>query len=558
IELEDLVDTLTVHIADATSSSGICTLWFGSPSPLATTSKLYKRQQLQPFRYDSPLQPYIDEIVLNVPFPPIKGASKVPKYDHVRGLVTIVPEKTNGFDCTTIGIPPLIGWSKRFLSRKPSDEEHELTTKLRTRPPITYSWLKTLKIPVFNEDMAIELFPFLESWCQKSEVLQKDRNLESLKVKKKRLGRKEGTQGYRGILSRLTFTKELCKPSLSKVNTRRRYRKTKLELEPLESVPLPPPVSDLVYTGFSSSDAGKIELERLQDVCLFLLKRNNTSPPLKEQCLEFVKELTKPENLTYTYMDALQNITDIFRKKRYFNQIWYRLLWERNWLEGWPLPAGMKEAISTVQEVRENVLQYYGNYLVFMIASLAEHYTLHQTDIQSLWNMVQPWVIMQMGAKPRIATRPFSQYDTRTVYEQLWAKAQYWNSSPFPRTPALSNIRYGICIDLKKSNPKSYRWYVFEDAAYSNRLIAGCVEQDSKKLGPMSLIRANAVTSLDEINALTDFKFRDCRIRPILIANHQGIDVLYEADRQLTNQKELDGLTQQNSFSWLPIGMVRY
>ncbi|MCK4567519.1 MAG: hypothetical protein KAU48_09445, partial [Candidatus Thorarchaeota archaeon] len=420
-EYEGLVDTLSVHIAEATSRPSTCTLWFGSPSPLATSSKLYKRQQLQPFRYDSPLQPYIDEIVLNVPFPPRKGGSNVPKYDHVRGLVSIVPEKTNGFDWTTIGIPPLIGWFKRFLSRKPSDEEQELMNKLRTRSASTFRWLKTLKTPAFSEDMAVDLFPFIGSWCQKSKAQQKDRNLDSLKVKKKRLGRKKATKEYRGVLSRLTFAKELCKPSPSKVNTRRKYRTTKLELEPPESVALPPHDSDLVYTGFSSSEAGKIELARLQDISLFLLKLDNCSSPLKEQCLEFVKALTKPERLTY--MEALQNISDIFRKSKYFSQIWYRLLWGRNWLEGWPMPAGMKEDLSKLQVGPKDILiQHYGNYLVFMIASLAEHYTLHQTEIQALWNMVRPWVIMQMGARPRTETRPFSKYDTSTVYEQLKAK----------------------------------------------------------------------------------------------------------------------------------------
>jgi len=556
IELDGLIDTLTVHITEATHRQGACTLWFGSPSPLATSSKLYKRQQLQPFRYDSPLQPYIDEIVLNMPFPPRKGGSNVPKYDHVRGLLTIIPVKTNGFDCATIGVPPLIGWSKRFLSRGPSDEEQELMNKLRIRPPSTFRWLDTLKIPAFSRDMAVELFPFIGSWCHISKARQSDRNLESLKVKKKILGRKKGTKEYRGVLSRLTFTKELCKPSPSSVNTKRQYRTTKLELEPLKSTSLPPHTSELVYNGFPSSDAGKMELARLQDVSLFLLKRDNSSTPLKEQCLEFVKALTRPERLTY--IEALQDITDIFRKSRYFSQIWYRLLWSRDWLEGWPMPAEMKKAISKVQVGRRDILQHYGNYLVFMIASLAEHYSLHQTEIEALWNMVRPWVIMQMGASPRTLTRPLSKYDTRAVYEQLRAKAKYWNSASFPRTTILSNIRYGLRIDLKKGNPKSYRWYIFEDGAYSSRFIAGCVEQESKKSDQTSLIRANTMTPLDEINALTDFKFRDCRIRPFLIADHQGISILYEADRQLNNQKELDNLTTQDSFNWQPVGMMRY
>ncbi len=555
-ELEGLVDTLAVHVAEAASRKESCILWFGSPSPLATCSDLYKRHQLRPFRYDSPLQPYIDEIILNIPLPPRKGGSEVPKHDHVRGLVSLGPEQKRGLDCTTIGTPPLIGWSNQFLTRKPSDKEQELMSKLRTRPPNTSRWLKTHGYPAFNEDWVVELFPFTESWCQGSKTAQRDRNLDSLDVKSKMLVRKRGKKGDKGMLTRLTFSKEMCKPSPRKINTRRRQRTIKLELEPLGSVSLPPHSSELVYSGFSSSDAGMIELTRLQDAILFLLEHDECSPPLKEQCLELLNALTRPESLTH--MDTLQSISDVCRKSRYISQIWYRLLWGRDWLEGWPMPVGMKKDIARLQVGRKGILQYFGNYLVLMIASLAEYYTLHQTEIQALWNMVRPWVIMQLGARPRTGKRPISEFDTRTVYEHLKAKVRHWNSVPYPVTTVLSNVRYGLRIDLTKSNPTSYRWYVFEDGAYSSRFIAGCIEMDSKRSSSWSLIRGSAVTSLDEIGALTDFKFSDCRIRPILIAGHQGIDVLYEADRQLFHRIELNDLTGLDSSSWRPVGMMRY
>ncbi len=72
-ELRGLVDSLSVHIAKATSLQETCTLWFATPQPLATTSVLYKRSQLRPFRHNSSLQPYINEIVMNIPLPPRKG-----------------------------------------------------------------------------------------------------------------------------------------------------------------------------------------------------------------------------------------------------------------------------------------------------------------------------------------------------------------------------------------------------------------------------------------------------------------------------------------------------
>lgn len=222
------------------------------------------------------------------------------------------------------------------------------------------------------------------------------------------------------------------------------------------------------------------------------------------------------------------------------------------------MPSGLKNEMAKLRVDRKDILQYYGNYLILMIASLTEHYTLHQTEIQFLWKMVQPWVTLQMGAQPRAGLRSNSEYDTASVYAQLKAKASYWNRTPYPVTTSLSDIRYGLRVDVTKSNPGKYRWYIFEDGAYSNRFIAGCVEQDAVRLGPLPLIRSNAVTSLDEIYTLSDFKFKNCFVRPFLIADHQGINILYETEEALQNKRGLSELSRPSSFNWGPVGMIRY
>ncbi|MHA2022469.1 MAG: hypothetical protein ACTSWQ_02285, partial [Candidatus Thorarchaeota archaeon] len=357
--LEGLVDILSVHLANATSIPETYTLWFGTPQPLATTSARYKRPQLRPFRHDSPLQPYINEIVMNIPLPPRKGGSKVPIHDHVRGLVSITPDMKKGIRCSTIGIPPLIGWSKRFLSRKPSDKDQRLMDRLHTRPPSTSRWLKSQRTPMFSRDMAIELFPFLEPWKNKSKVSSKsedsktDKNLESLKVKTKKLGRKKGTKGYKGPNSRLTFSADLCIPSPSSINTKREYGQTELVLKPLGSTPLPPHPSELVYTKFSSNEAARIEMVRLQDTCKFLQGLASSSFYVKEQCKEFVKVLTKAVKLPS--MDMVQMFAEFFRNNRYFSQTWYRLLWGRDWLDDWPMPGGLKKELAELRVERKDI-----------------------------------------------------------------------------------------------------------------------------------------------------------------------------------------------------------
>ncbi len=554
-EFEGLVDTLSVHIANATSLPETCTLWFGTPQPLATTSELYKRSQLRPFRHDSPLQPYINEIVMNIPLPPRKGGSKVPIHDHVRGLVSIGPDMKKRIRCTTIGIPPLIGWSKRFLSRKPSDKEQKLMDRIHTRPPSTFRWLESQGTSMFSKDMAIELFPFLESWDPRSNEssVSEDKNLDSLEVKKKKLG---GKKGYKGSSSRLTFSANLCIPSPRSINTKREYEQTELVLKPLKSTPHPPNHSELVHTEFSSNEATRIELVRLQDTCKFLLSLNSSSSYLKEHCKEVIKVIAKAVKLPSA--DMVQKFAGFFRNSRYSSQTWYRLLWVRDWLDGWPMPSSLKKELAELRVERKDILHYYGNYLILMIASLTEHYAIHQTEIQFLWKMVMPWITLQMGARSRTGLQPDSEYDTASIYEQLKAKIIYWNRVPYPRTTTLSNIRYGLRVDVSKSNPGKYRWYVFEDGSYSNRFIAGCVEQDVIRPGLLPLIRANAVTSLDDIAILTDFKFKNCIIRPFLIAEHQGINILYETEKALQNMSELNGITNPSSFNWDPVGMIRF
>ena len=563
--LEGLIDTLAIHAAEATSQPATCTIWFGTPSPLATGSKLYKRRQLRPFRFDSPLQSYIDEIAMNVPFPPRKGGSEVPRCDYARGLVSVTPDTKKGLDIGTIGIPPLIGWSKQFLSRELSDDEQIMKDKLRRRPPGTSRWLKTMVVPPFNEDMVMELFPFVRPWLQESKTSHTrkiDQNLESLRVKKTRLGKREGIAGYRGVLSRLTFSKDLCIPSsnkchrVSKINARRKYRTARLELEPLRSISLPPRDTWLTYSGFSSREAEKIELIRLQEVRRLLLEFRSSSNPLIEHCNEFVRVLADAVKLPP--MKTLHKISDFFKNSRYSNQIWHRLTWCRDWLDGWPMPAGMKQDLVTLQSKRKDILLFYGNYLIMMIASLTEQFTLYQTEIQALWDIVRPWVTMQMGARSRTGTRPYSKYDAASVYKQLWAKARYWNNTPSPATTALSNVRYGLRVDIKTPNPGSYRWYIFEEGPYDNRFITGCIKLDTEKWGPRSLLRASTVSSLDEIGALAEFEIKESEVRPIVITRHQGIDILYEADRQLHGRNELKHLTNSDLFDWHPVGMVRY
>ncbi|GAH08936.1 unnamed protein product [marine sediment metagenome] len=75
-------------------------------------------------------------------------------------------------------------------------------------------------------------------------------------------------------MSRVTFDEGLCdKDSLKKINKKRKYWTPQLQIEPMETVPLPPPESDLVFDNFQGNSAETVEIQRLQEARRILLER---------------------------------------------------------------------------------------------------------------------------------------------------------------------------------------------------------------------------------------------------------------------------------------------
>jgi hypothetical protein len=485
-DLEYVIDTYMIHIAEATSQLETCILWLGTPSPIATSSKLYKRNQLRPFHFDSPLQSYIDEIVMNIPYPPRKGGSEVPEFDYVRGLVRVTPDTKKGLTLETIGIPPLIGWSRQFLSREAPDEEKKMNAKLRKRPPSTSRWLKSMNVPLFDEKMLVSLFPFTKLWiCESESSKIIDRNLEKLGVTKIRLIQSSRTPGYKGVLSRVTFSKKLCTLKrkskrkgcdLSEVNSKKKYKTSKIELESMDTIPRPPHDSELAFIGLSDIESTRIELERLEDTISYLLEIIDRHNPFRRYSGKFRKVIREARKLSSSA--ALKVISNYIRSSHYTENIWNRTKWLRDWLDGWNIPSDMRAGLARLQNQDEDFLLYYGNYLILLISTIATQQELTYSDIVYLWEIVRPWVVMQLGAINRTGMKPQSQYDTRVVYEQLKNKIHYSKSAPKSQVLSLMNIRYGFQIDFEKPNPGPYRWYIFEDSPYNDRFVTGCIKLD--------------------------------------------------------------------------------
>lgn len=571
-ELECVIDTFMIHIAEATAKSETCTIWLGTPSPIATSSKLYKRNQLRPFRFDSPLQSYIDEIVMNIPYPPRKGGSKVPEFDYARGLVRIDPDTKKGLNLRTIGIPPLIGWSRQFLSREPLVMEQKMKTKLKKRPPCTSRWLQSLNTPPFDETMLVSLFPFAKLWVQESESSEKDdRNLEKLRVTKTELTTSTRTSSYKGVLSRITFSKDLCKYKkkskkkkskkryfkVSEVNTKRKFKTVKNELEPLDAIPRPPHDSELAFTGFFDIDATRLELNRLDAAITYLLENVDQHHPFRRYSSKFRKVIREARKLPS--IAALKLVSNYMSNSHYTKEIWRRTKWLRDWLDGWSIPSNMRTELARWQDRDDDFLLYYGNYFVLMLATLASQRELTYNDITSLWDIVRPWVAMQLGAKNRTDMKPRSQYDTTSVFEQLREKYHYIKEASLPDVVSLTNIRYGLQIDFEKLNPGPYRWYIFEDSPFSDRFVTGCIKlEEEMHRGPNPKLRANAVAPLDEVGDLANIDPRKSSIQPVMIATHHGIDILYKAQRFLHKMPDFQSFSNPLEYIWSAAGLVRF
>jgi hypothetical protein len=304
-EYEGLLDTLAIHVAETANKAGSTVLLFGSPIPLASTTILYKQYQLRPLMFDSPLQPYVDEIVLNLPFPPKAGGGKVSSSDHFRGFVKVTPNMSRKLNISTMIVPSCYGWSKRFASKDVFPKAGTSKERIGTEMNLKSLQLREADIPEFTEHMASELFPFLRSWIDPSDVTKKlDKNIAKMQVQKKPVGPKSAA--YRQVLSRLTFSKELCEPSrkqtkrkgkkkkgrkktypLSRVKTKRKYWNAQLDYEPYENIPLPPQNSELQSKIFSPMLSRKEELSRLKDIIEAILN----AEPEYSVCQELLSDL---------------------------------------------------------------------------------------------------------------------------------------------------------------------------------------------------------------------------------------------------------------------------
>ncbi|MHA1882734.1 MAG: hypothetical protein ACTSUO_06775 [Candidatus Thorarchaeota archaeon] len=546
--LKGLDETLVTHLTAAISSSVKCLIWFDSPTIQASTSELFKHYCFRPVRFDSPLLTYIDEIVLNLPYPPLPGGSEVPICDYARGIARITPDDER-MSVDTVPIPPLIGWSKRFRSIDQSSLEKNMARRLRRRPR-TRNWLKVIGVSEYTEEMVSELFPFL-----KTQIPTKPD--ESLTISQRTLRDRDRTAGYRGVLSRITFDKKLAQKTkvtvhpVSKINTSPKHWTPKLKVKPTAELPLPPQESDLLFQQLDLQGAQSMELKQLQASRKILMDIIPEYSPLVTLLDEFVNVLvtsigSKKQN------GLVQSFSDFLAEHRHTQEIWRRTAWFRNYLEGWQLSSKMHGYVKDYQTQDHRFLLHYGNYFVLLLSHFWQTHNFTQMEIQELWETIRPWVVMQLGAERASASFPRPVFDMQTIYEQLRSRTRYYQERSRPKTVPLGNVRYGITVDLLFRNPGRYRWYIFEKGPFDKDVIMGCIKLEHNSKGYS--IRANTIIPLDELRRLAKLAIQKGEIYPIMVLNHSGTDILYQGASDTPSSLDID-FTDED---WFPLGAVRF
>ncbi len=549
--LSGVVNTLEGHITSALSSTTKCTIWFDSPPPVATSSELYKHHQFRPLPHDSLLLAHIDEIVLNLPYPPRPGGSEVPLYDYVRGIVRVSHVHEKEINVTTIPVIPLIGWSRRFRALDLTAREKTIFQRLK-RGPKTNRWLKKFRIDEFSEQMAVELFPFLRrsKSIEDGESFQKETG--EVEVIRTELKDRERNKRYMGVLSRVAFDEGLCdKDSLKKISTKRKYWTPQLQIEPMRTVPLPPPESDLVFDNFQGNSAETVEIQRLQEARRVLLERVPEYSPFHRFFREFVETFTEAiqsqQRLGFT-----QAIISFLKGHHYTKDLWYRSAWYRNNLGNWNLPRNMRMELDKLQVQDNDILLRFGNYVVLLLAHLLQSHSFTQNELRVLWEDVRPWVTMQLGGKEAKTSIPVSEFNMNSLYKHLSLRTQSFRDAIPSKTVPLTNLRFGISVGFNKKNPGKHEWFIFERSPYDREIVAGCIRLDKSWAG--RYLSSNTVTPLDELGVLAGQALAVGSVVPIMIANYAGTDVLYQGLGGETSSLDLD----YRDVQWEMRGAVRF
>ncbi|MFW9889012.1 MAG: hypothetical protein ACFFER_12570 [Candidatus Thorarchaeota archaeon] len=566
-EHHGLLDVLVVHIAEGTKKRNSTLIWFDTTIPSNDTSEIYKQNRCKLIAYDSPLRTHIDEIVLNHHLPPTSGISESPFSDDIRHIIRLTPSGYDDLGFTEV--PPLGNWWKRFRSEAKPDDISSKTYSLGIGGSLAHSDFNWLSSDMLHDILS-------STRMGKSCILNAPSANSALdeKLLLSKLTLKTPSQSYKGVLSRISLSNDLCSPAireaisrkegvqfepLTSVNTKRKYWTARLHLTPRKLSFLPADESRLNLHSISLQNVARVELERILNAIAVLGRTESTDSLSVKEFLRLLVRRFNELQLTTGKSDTLmvEGLSEFFRKNEFTQSVWWGLSYYRSSLFDWNIPPIARGTLKAILQKNPSALHHIGNYFTMLISFLQDSrgtaFTL--SELYFLWDCIRPWILMQLGAVQSKTDLPKSRFDMRKVFESLKTRVKVWNTTPLPFIPSFNSIRYGLMwdsihpMDRERTDDHVYRWYIFERAPYSKELIAGCMRIKGHQ------VDHRAIIPLDEQAEYARKCLSSDLTRPILIGNASEVTILYEPDD--AEYRDVDKL-DHSTIDWRAVGQMRY
>jgi len=401
-DIRGLLQTLTVHLAEATNTEEGTTIWFDSAIPTADTSGIYKQHRVRLMPHDSPLQVYVDEIILNHHVPPLKGIGETPFVDEFRRIVQFTPKEFKDLGYRIV--PPLRNWSKRFRS--------EIVPDRKTRILYHKGAMESISHTTIHGKCSLEELHDIISTHNivVSDTLLKFPKIDTSPIPRYHLSKRvqrqlSSVKSYKGVLSRIQLTDDLCNPiiykehskkkdvkfhSLQSINSQRKNWTPRLHVRPSDTSFLPPHESRLVFDKLTMKTAGKIEIDRFLEAVKVLGRTTKLDfASLKEFLRDMMERFTKAQ-IEIGVSDSLiaDEISEALKGIAFSKNVWWGFSYLRSNLFDWKLPPAVRDAVKQLQQKNPTLMHRYGNYFVMLLSYLEEKrgpFTLDQLD--SLWDL---------------------------------------------------------------------------------------------------------------------------------------------------------------------------
>jgi hypothetical protein len=569
-DIRGLLQTLTVHLAKASTFGEGTTIWFDSALPTSETSELYKQHRVRLLAHDSPLQTYIDEIILNHHLLPLRGIGESPFADEIRRIVQF---SSKGYkDLGLIIIPPLKNWSERFSS--------EITPERRTTEVYQKGGRSVDLQPVVHEMYTIDDISDIlaaHSFCDSDATLnlpQEDSTfVQRYKLYKRELKTPKGRMTYKHVLSRIRLSDDFCDPaifeefskkqgvdfhSLELINSRRKNWTPRLRIKPSETSSLPPHESRLRFDKLTLKEASTTEIVRFTESVALLRKTAKYNfDPIMDFLRNMMERFTKAQK-EIGGPDALI-ADDISNSLKYVSDsksVWWGLSYLRSNLFEWRFPPAVRKALSHNQNRNPTLMHRYGNYVLMILSYFQDKRGAFGPDqLENLWDAVRPWILMQLGGKQSLGDTPKAVFDMSSVFHDLKLRVECMDRVPPPAIPIFDEVRYGIKVDSNRFDDEKqsgHQWYIFEKTPFSRELIAGCVKSTSGD------IESQTIIPLDEQAKMAEQSFSNKLVIPIIIAKTLGNLGLYEPIHDDYYPYHHPNEIDYSELEWRFVGHLRY